>query len=98
MKGKKNTKLREYQLLAELGGECSKCKRNMEKLSVDHIVPVNFLKCLDDTRLMYEDEDNFVVICQPCNHLKSGRFDFTNPKTAKLLQKYIEPYLKQEKT
>lgn len=88
---KKNyTKLKEWQERAALGGVCGKCQRQVGYLTVDHIVPVAFLEQFDDTGLAkYEDEENFMLLCRPCNSFKSFRFDRSNPVTKKIILKYL---------
>lgn len=94
MKKKKNTKLGQYQDIASQGGVCEECKRSVRRLSVDHIIPQNILLCFDDgPSIAYEWEENFRYICQPCNHLKGGKLDMTNQRTAQLMHELIKPYL-----
>ena len=40
----KNSKLTEWQNRRRDGGSCKKCKNSFEILTVDHIIPVFFLK------------------------------------------------------
>lgn len=97
MKEKKKSKLYEWQTRAKKGGICSTCNKNVDTLSVDHIIPISLLDLLDLSRIAkYEDEENFQLMCAPCNHFKGHRIDIKNPKTAQLLYKYIKPYLKLE--
>lgn len=91
----KGTKLFEWQERATHAGECEKCHRFLPRLTVDHIIPVSILERLDEGReIAVNDEDNFQLICGPCNMLKSSQIDITNPKTARNLVKYLQPYLK----
>ena len=90
MKGNRKTKLYEWQQKGSLGGVCEKCKLERKVLTVDHIIPVEILNTLDITgEAVYEDEQNFQLVCFPCNQFKRNRIDITNPKTKILLQKYI---------
>lgn len=87
---KKKTKLYEWQKLAASGGKCAKCGLHKGVLTVDHIIPVAILQTLDDSGMaMYEDEDNFQLLCHPCNQFKGTQLDKTNHKTKELLLKYI---------
>lgn len=91
-KKKKGTKLFEWQNRGF--GTCEKCGRGQVKLTVDHIIPVAILRMLDDGEfLVLNDEENFQLLCFPCNSMKMDRIDITNPKTANLLVKYMQPYL-----
>lgn len=90
MAQKAKTKLAEWQKRAFEGGTCEKCGWRVSKLSVDHIVPVFFLDSFDETgEAKYEDENNFQLICYPCNQAKAGRFDRANPKTIPIMLKYL---------
>jgi 5-methylcytosine-specific restriction endonuclease McrA len=90
----KHSKLAAYQKTNQgRVGMCPKCGRESE-LTVDHLVPVSFLDCLDDGyEIAINDEENFEALCRPCNMFKSSRIDITNPKTARLITKYMQPYL-----
>jgi|TARA_Y100000034_G_scaffold64432_1_gene77950 5-methylcytosine-specific restriction endonuclease McrA len=94
MKSKRKSKLFEWQQKANEGGVCEKCKRQVGYLTVDHVVPIHFLHRLDNGReIVLEDEENYELLCQPCNKMKGSDIDITNSKTAKLIYKYIKPYL-----
>jgi len=69
------------------GGKCVKCGRT-EFLTLDHIVPISILDQLGVCDLEDNDE-NWQVMCRPCNSFKANRLDFTNPKTKEILLKYI---------
>jgi len=87
------SKLWELQQANQNGGECVKCKRMVGYLTVDHIVPASFVMCLDNGKyLAVNDEENFQMLCQPCNKMKGASWDFTNSATIKLLVKYLQPY------
>lgn len=90
MAKKKNSKLKQWQDRAKLGGVCDKCSRAVEILTVDHIVPVAFLDQFDDTgEAKYNEEENFALLCRPCNTFKACRFDRSNPKTKEIILKYL---------
>ncbi len=91
MKKKKTTKLYEWQVRCNNGAEkCDKCGETRH-LSVDHIVPVSILEqfCLDKIELLYEMEDNFVILCRYCNRAKGNSIDVRNPKTYQILSKVL---------
>lgn len=79
----------------QLGG-CShpKCIA-LKNLTVDHIIPRVFLKCLGMEALAETDEDNFQVLCKNHNGLKGNELDYTNPKTLPLLKKYINIWMEK---
>src|SRR3990167_10660326 len=60
--------------------ECIRCGRN-EMLTVDHIIPASVLQQLGVDMEQDDDEENWQILCNPCNHFKAARLDFTNPKT-----------------
>jgi 5-methylcytosine-specific restriction endonuclease McrA len=79
----------------EKGGICAKCKREVNILTVDHIIPQSFTLSLDNGRwISNNDAENFQLLCQPCNKMKGASWDFTDDRTIKLLMKYLKPYLK----
>lgn len=83
---KPKTRLFEWQQRCKEGGICEKCNRAVPILTVDHIVPVSILDMFDETgNLKFDLEDNFQLLCYPCNRFKGCRLDKTNPKTRKLL-------------
>lgn len=84
------TKYYQWQLLAQKGGECGMCHQHAATLTVDHIIPMWFLTgvgFLND--IIWNDEENFQLVCRPCNILKGGRFYLRNPKTLPLMRKYM---------
>lgn len=90
----KGSKLDEWRVRGLEGGVCPKCSVEVKRLTVDHIVPVNIIASLDNAvEIATNDEDNFQFLCELCNRAKSGSLDMRNPRTAPLLQKYIQPYL-----
>jgi 5-methylcytosine-specific restriction endonuclease McrA len=90
MKSKKS-KLTEWQLRASKGGVCAGCGRNLSYLTVDHIVPLSIIEMLDDTgKMKSELEENFQLLCMPCNKFKANRIDKKNPITKQLLLKLLE--------
>jgi len=87
MKPKKKTKYYEWQQKALQGGVCSTCNRRFDVLTVDHIIPQSIVQVIDP-EAVYEDEENFMLVCAACNRFKAGRIDIKNPKTKELLIKY----------
>lgn len=70
-------------------GEICKCGRK-DMLTVDHLVPKHILIDMGfDARRQWMPE-NFVLMCRPCNALKSGHLDFSNPKTKEILLNLLE--------
>jgi len=90
VKLKTRTKLAEWQQKALHEGDCSRCGKHVGQLTVDHIVPIALLDMLDATGLLrYNWEENFELVCYPCNRFKSARLDMANPKTIPLLKELI---------
>lgn len=72
----------------ERGQSCERCKGTQE-LTVDHIVPMDFLNNLGYDKLTFWDEENMTILCRRCNGFKGNRLDFSEKKTKKLLLKYL---------
>lgn len=89
MKGRNKSQLWHFQQKAILGGDCYKCGEYSEKLTVDHIFPVSLLMRFGLKDEGYDDADNMELICRKCNTLKQDSFDFHNPKTIPLIDKYL---------
>ena len=90
MAKKSHSKLSEWQKRASEGGECERCERTVSVLTVDHIVPLSLIVQLDDTGdMQYEFEENFQLLCHPCNKFKACRLDKSNPKTLPILRKLL---------
>lgn len=68
--------------------ECARCGRR-EWLSLDHIVPFSLLEQLGVDMKVDDDDENWQILCRPCNVFKANRLDFTNPKTKEILLRYI---------
>ena len=86
--GKKNLHALEQAWLRDNSNVCIKCGR-AANLSVDHIVPKDLMKQfgIDTDRTFIEE--NLQVLCRPCNHYKSNRLDFAEPKTKELIIKML---------
>jgi hypothetical protein len=67
---------------------CARCGRT-EMQTCDHIVPASLCDQLGVDMDSELDEENFQVLCRPCNQYKANRLDFSIPKTKELLLKYI---------
>lgn len=90
IKLKKGTKLAEWQQKALQEGTCSRCGKHMGQLTVDHIIPLALLDMLDTTGLLrYNWEENFEMVCYPCNKFKAARLDLANQKTIPLLKELV---------
>lgn len=66
------------------GGVCKRCGRE-DMLTVDHNIPKWMLA---DFGIDFEREfmpSNLVLLCRPCNAVKSGHLDFSLPQTKELL-------------
>lgn len=82
------TKLFEWQqkcLLPELRCDCG----SNAQLTVDHIIPQYFLNDLGLFDEVYEDEENYEIMCRLCNKKKGSHIDPRHPKVFELLEKYI---------
>ena len=82
-------KLNIWQKKAAEGGVCPLCQNYYSSLTIDHIIPHFLLQQLGLYDLAYSDEDNFRIICKPCNTMKANRCDMMNPLTIPLLEKYL---------
>ncbi len=69
--------------------QCAKCPRK-DNLTLDHIIPKELALSFGVDFINQYWEENFQMLCKPCNVFKSGRLDFSNLKTKVLLLKLIE--------
>lgn len=94
MKSKKGTVLRKLQNNVNEGGyQCEKCGRK-DHLTVDHIIPVHILTALYiEPEYFNDDGDNLGVLCRWCNKLKGAQLDHLDPRTPKLLVKYVKKFI-----
>ena len=70
-------------------GKCELCGRSIN-LTLDDIIPQSILIQLGiDPEIVFLKE-NFQLLCYGCNQFKANRLDFRNPKTKKLLIKYLK--------
>lgn len=75
--------------LIESGGVCARCSRNT-MLTTDHIIPKAILEVMGvDTERTFIPE-NLMLLCRPCNSIKSDRLDFSFPQTKRMLLKLLE--------
>lgn len=86
---KTQTPLHKLQNRENKIGICNMCTQERE-LTVDHIFPANILIKWGLEWHSIHDEENFSLICKPCNLLKGDRFDFNNQKTIYLIKKYTD--------
>jgi 5-methylcytosine-specific restriction endonuclease McrA len=85
----KGTKLNEWRIRAQSGEV--RCSCGMDRnLTVDHIIPQQILFALGLFEEIYEDEENFEILCKLCNAQKGNKLDPKNPKTYSLLRKYTD--------
>ncbi len=92
MIGKKKSKLWEWQLKCkEPGQKCAKCPETRH-LTVDHIVPVVFIRqfLIPDLPPEWEMEENFQILCRYCNAFKRDTIDPRDPKVYEILEKIIK--------
>lgn len=68
---------------------CIKCGRT-SVLTLDHIVPVAYLADMGHDVLRDIVDDNYQLLCKPCNLFKADRLDFSNPKTKEILIRLLE--------
>lgn len=89
--GKKTRQKMEMELLAEWRisiGKCQTCSRT-ENLTLDHIIPLIIIRDFGFDPQKFFDKEDLRLICRPCNQLKAGRLDFSDPHTKELLLKYL---------
>lgn len=82
--------------LQQQGGQCqhAKCTATLH-LTVDHIIPRQFLKCLGMEHFAESDSDNFQVLCKRHNVEKANQLEYTNPRTLPLLKKYVNMWIEK---
>jgi len=78
-----------FNLLVEQEGKCTKCHRTTG-LTLDHIVPSVMLSWFGVDTEREIIEENYQILCRPCNQFKSGRLDFSVAKTKEILLKLLE--------
>ena len=78
-----------FKVLLEKEGKCSKCGQ-IEKFSLDHIVPNHLLACFGVDTAKEIIEDNYCLLCRVCNMYKGSRLDFTHPNTKTILLRLLE--------
>lgn len=90
----KGSLLEQWRIKGLSGGLCHKCNIQVRRLTVDHIIPIHILSALDNAfDIAVNDENNFQFLCEICNRIKSGSLNVRDPRTARLLVKYMTPYL-----
>lgn len=102
MNKKVKTPYYQFQLKAREGGKCEKCGEINNQLTVDHIFPQSLLTKWGLVEEIYGDQDNYWLLCRPCNLLKKDSFDFHHKNTILLIERYInklkETYEKRNTT
>lgn len=77
-----------FEKLRKEFGCCKKCNRK-NKLTLDHIIPKIILVDMGYDTQRFFDREDLQLLCRPCNAFKTGRLDFSNPETKRLLIKYL---------
>ena len=91
MKGTKGSKLWELQQKANNGGgDCEKCKRRTDYLTIDHIIPISYIIQFGLKIESQEHDWNMQLLCRPCNKLKGGMLDYTDSRTFPNLRRYVD--------
>lgn len=75
--------------LIDAGGRCGRCPRT-DMLTTDHLVPKAILEVMGVDVERTFMPDNLVLLCRPCNGIKSDRLDFSIPQTKIILLKLLE--------
>lgn len=70
--------------LIRSGGVCRRCSRK-DMLTVDHLIPRILLAQFGVDVEREFLPDNLILLCRPCNSLKSGNLDFSFPETKTVL-------------
>lgn len=87
---KKHTKLYEWQQRAKNEDlPCAKCGR-IGAMTLDHIIPVGLLDSMGIKEGSYDDDWNYQYLCRACNHLKHAKVDWSDPRTAVNLKRYVD--------
>jgi len=75
------------------GGQCAKCESTLN-ITVDHIIPQNFLTMLGFPDA-YKELDNLQYLCEKHNIEKGNILDYTNPRTLPLLKMYVNRWIEK---
>lgn len=67
--------------------KCHRCGET-KWLTVDHVVPIIFLRDLRVDPGLHYDPHNYRIMCGPCNQFKGGHIDPAEPRAKALLLKY----------
>lgn len=79
--------------LQKHGAQCAKCEA-VRDITIDHIIPQQFLMMLGFTEA-YKEEENLQYLCQKHNVEKGNVLDYTNPKTLPLLKMYVNRWIEK---
>jgi hypothetical protein len=90
LSGSKRIAFTMEELINRDGKKCRKCGRE-EWLTIEHIVPVHFMRDMGIPDYeTYDDKENLQILCKMCNTFKGGRFDFSDPRTKQVLLRLLE--------
>lgn len=78
-----------FEKLMESEQKCGRCDRT-HNLSLDHIVAERWLRMFGLDTDVDMIEDNYQLLCRPCNNFKSDNLDFAVPKTKEILTRLLK--------
>jgi len=79
----------EHRLRRELPQVCSRCGKT-ERLTLDHIVPLNIIEQFGVDWKHEVVEGNYRIMCKACNNFKANKLDFSDKRTKELLLKLLQ--------
>lgn len=80
------------ELLLNSGQNCACGETNKERMTVDHIVPMQILKEFGLTIEEMYDYKFLRIMCRKCNAMKANHLDFTDKRTKEILTYLINNY------
>ena len=69
--------------------ECPKCKEQVKRLTIDHIVPDWLVKRIDLFQVNLIIVGNKERICADCNIDKGGIVDYKDPRVKKFIKEFV---------